>query len=213
VIGLDRADGRVSAARLASGARLPCGWLVNAAGTRARSLARMAGLDIPVEPRKRTVFLIDAPNVQARSAPLLVDHTGFYLRPEGKHWLCATVPEHDPPVDVDDFEPRHEEFEASIWPRLFARAPGFDAVKVLRFWAGHYAFNRLDANAIVGPHPDVANFIFCNGFSGHGLQQAPAMGRAVAEWIVTGGYRSLDLSPLGVERVIEGRPFLEKAVV
>ena len=193
--------------------RIATGALVNAAGTHGAQIAQMAGQDIPVEPRKRTVFLIDAPKARHPEAPLLVDHGGFYLRPEGRHWICATMPRDDRAVAHDDFEPNHAEFEDLLWPRLYARAPGFDAVKVLRFWAGHYAFNTLDANAIVGRDPEIANFYYMNGFSGHGLQQAPAMGRALAEQIVYGEYRSLDLSPLGVERVLDNRPFLERNVV
>jgi len=213
VTGIDAADGRVTGVLLASGRRVTAGHVVNAAGTHGAGIARMAGLDIPVEPRKRTVFLIDAPRAKHPDAPLLVDHTGFYLRPEGDHWICATVPEDDPAVDHDDFEPRHWEFEDEIWPRLYARAPEFDAVKVLRMWAGHYSFNRFDANAIVGPHPDRPNFHFANGFSGHGLQQAPAVGRGVAEAILFGEFRSLDLSELSIGRILANRPFREKAIV
>ena len=80
-------------------------------------------------------------------------------------------------------------------------------------WVGHYAYNTLDQNAIVGPHPTITNFVFVNGFSGHGLQQSPAMGRGVAELLIHGGYRTLDLAPLGVERVLSGEPFLESAVI
>lgn len=213
VTGLERQGDRIVAVRLASGARVACGHAVNACGTRAAALLRSISEDLPVEPRKRTVFLVDAPNVSAPSAPLLVDHTGFYLRPEGKHWITATVPETDGPADPDDFEPNHAEFDEIVWPRLYARAPGFDAVKVLRAWAGHYAYNTLDQNAIVGRWPGVTNLYLMNGFSGHGLQQAPAVGRGVAELIVSGGYQTLDLSPLGPARVLSKTPFLERAIV
>lgn len=213
VVGLDRAGGRVTGARLASGGRIEAGEVICAAGTRASEILRMLGEDWPVEPRKRTVFVIDAPNARHPDAPLLVDHTGFYLRPEHGQWITATVPDEDGPCDPEDFEPDHAQFEDIVWPRLYARAPGFDAVKVTRFWVGHYDYNRLDQNAILGRHPDVPNLVLMSGFSGHGLQQAPAAGRGIAELIVAGGYRSLDLSPLGVERVLAGRPFLEQAVV
>lgn len=212
-VGMTCDAGRVRRVHLASGAAIEAGAVINAAGTRAAGIARMAGMDIPVEPRKRTVFVIDAPKVRQPGAPLLVDHTGFYLRPEGAHWLCATVPQDDRAVAGDDFTPDHAQFEEQVWPRLYARAPGFDAVKVLRMWAGHYAFNRFDANAIVGRAPGLENFYLANGFSGHGLQQAPAVGRAIAELILDGRFTSLDLSPLGPERILENRRFPEREIV
>src|SRR5699024_4510448 len=100
-----------------------------------------------------------------------------------------------------------------IWPALYHRIPAFEAIKVRQFWTGHYDFNSFDHNAIVGFHPRMRNFVFANGFSGHGLQQSPAMGRGIAELIVHGGYRTLDLSPLGYERIERGEPFLEEAVI
>ena len=73
--------------------------------------------------------------------------------------------------------------------------------------------NTLDANAIVGPHPRIGNLLFANGFSGHGLQQAPAVGRGLAEWIALGRYESLDLSPLGYERIERGEPIPERNII
>lgn len=211
-VGLEMAGGRVTGVHLAKAGLVPCAAAVNAAGTRAAVVAGWAGLDLPVEPRKRTVFVIDAPNARHPDAPLLVD-TGFYLRPEHDHWITATVPQDDGPCDANDFEPDLHLFEEVIWEQLWHRAPGFDAVKVVRHWVGHYAYNTLDQNAILGPHPDVANLFFMNGFSGHGLQQAPAVGRGLAEHILHGGWQSLDLSDLSVKRVVKGQAFREKAVV
>ncbi|TKA95865.1 FAD-binding oxidoreductase [Cereibacter changlensis] len=213
VTGLETAAGRVSGVTLASGGRIGCGAAINAAGTRAAEVMAMAGLTLPVEPRKRTVFVIDAPNARHPDAPLLVDQ-GFYLRPEsGGRWITATVPAEDGPCDAEDFEPDLNLFEDVIWEQLYARAPGFDAVKVVRHWVGHYAYNTLDQNAILGPHPAMPNLYLMNGFSGHGLQQSPAVGRGIAEHVLTGSWRSLDLSDLGVDRVLEGRPFRERAIV
>ena len=212
VTGLDVVGGRVVAAELQKAGRLACGAVVNAAGTRAAQVMAMVGLDLPVEPRKRTVFVIDAPNARHADGPLLVD-AGFYLRPEQNHWITATVPQDDGPCAPDDFEPDLNLFEDVIWEQLYARAPGFDAVKVIRHWVGHYDYNTLDQNAILGPHPSVPNLFLMNGFSGHGLQQSPAVGRGVAEHILTGGWQSIDLSDLSVDRVVAGKPFLERAVV
>lgn len=213
VTGLEVRGARVVAARLASGDRVACGAFLAAAGTASADLCRMAGFDLPVEPRKRTVFVIDAPNARHADAPLIIDHSGIYLRPEHGQWITATVPDSDGPCDRDDWEPDHAQFDDLIWPRLYERCPGFDAVKVTRFWVGHYDYNRLDQNAVVGLWPGSENFYIAGGYSGHGLQQSPAIGRGLAELIVTGAYQSLDLSPLGAQRIIENRPFLERAVV
>lgn len=212
VIGVDVAGDRVAGVVLEKGGRVACAAAVNAAGTRAADVMRMVGLDLPVEPRKRTVFVIDAPNARHPDAPLLVD-AGFYLRPEQNHWITATVPQDDGPCAADDFEPDLHLFEDVIWEQLYARAPGFDAVKVIRHWVGHYDYNTLDQNAILGPHPAVPNLYLMNGFSGHGLQQSPAVGRGVAEHILTGGWQSIDLSDLSAGRVVRREPFLERAVV
>lgn len=213
VTGLERKGDRIVAALTEKGARLEGGAFLCAAGTGSTAICRMAGIELPVEPRKRTVFVIDAPNARHPDAPLIIDHGGIYLRPEHGQWIAATVPDEDGPCAEDDWEPDHAQFEELIWPKLYARSEGFDAVKVTRFWVGHYDYNTLDQNAVLGRWPGHANFHVAAGFSGHGLQQAPAVGRGLAEVILTGGFRTLDLSPLGAERVLAKRPFLEKAVV
>ncbi|MDZ4310897.1 MAG: FAD-binding oxidoreductase [Cypionkella sp.] len=220
VVAIGRTGDAVTSVTLKSGATIQAGTVVNASGPRAALTARMAGLDIPVEPRKRTLFVFDCAKTPEGSAtvnqgrlPLMIDPSGVFCRPEGRFFLTGAVPASDPAVDWDDFEPRYEEFEDIIWPALANRAQQFEAIKVVNQWAGHYDFNTLDHNLIVGRHPQVQNFVFANGFSGHGLQQGPAAGRAVSELIIYGGYRTLDLSEVGYERIVENRPFLEKAVI
>lgn len=213
VVGLDREGGRVVAVRLATGERIACGQLVNASGPRARMVARMAGLDIPVEPRKRHSFVFSCATPVPGRMPNVIDPCGTFVRPEGELFLAGNTPLVDVEAAVDDFETDHSEFEERIWPGLAHRIPQFEAIRVQNFWTGHYAFNTLDHNAIVGRHPEVSNFIFANGFSGHGLQQSPAVGRGVSELIVHGAYRSLDLSPLRYERIPANEPFLEMAVI
>jgi glycine/D-amino acid oxidase-like deaminating enzyme len=145
--------------------------------------------------------------------PHVIDITGSFCRPEGQFYLSGDSPVEDPEADHDDYETRHEDFEERVWPALVNRIPQFDAIKLQRFWSCHYDYNTLDHNAIVGPHSEVRNFIFVNGFSGHGLQQSPAVGRAVAELILHGGYKTLDLTDMGYERVPANRPFLEEAII
>ena len=156
---------------------------------------------------------MDAPAARHPDAPLVVDPSGIWMRPEHGQWLAATVPATDGPCADDDFTPQSELWEDHVWPALYQRCEGFEAAKVVREWAGHYAFNTLDQNAILGRNPQVPNLYHANGFSGHGLQQAPAVGRGVAEQIVHGHWVTLDLSELGMQRVLEGRPFAEAAIV
>lgn len=220
VVAIGRDGGRVTSVTLKSGATIGAGLIVNASGPRSARTARMAGLEVPVEPRKRTLFVIDcaaSPEGSARVAggrlPLMIDTTGIFCRPEGRYFLAGAPPVDDVAVPYDDFEPRYEEFEEIIWPALAERSPAFEAVKVINQWAGHYDFNAFDHNLIVGPAPDVPNFLFACGFSGHGLQQGPAAGRAISELVTYGGFRTLDLSEAGYDRIVAGRPFLEKAVI
>ncbi len=219
-VAIGRDGDQVTSVTLKSGAVVNAGTIVNASGPRAALTARMAGLDIPVEPRKRTLFVFDCArtpegtaNVNQGRLPLMIDPSGVFCRPEGRFFLTGCPPVEDPAADWDDFEPRYEEFEEIIWPALAERSHDFEAIKVVNQWAGHYDFNTLDHNLVVGRHPGVRNFVFANGFSGHGLQQGPATGRGVSELITYGEYRTLDLTEVGYERVVENRPFLEKAVI
>lgn len=213
VTGLDVEGGKVVAARLSTGERIACGTLVNAAGPRARLVARMAGLDIPVEPRKRYSFVFASATPIPGRMPNVIDNTGTFVRPEGELFLTGNTPLDDGTADYDDFTMCHEEFEERIWPALWHRIPAFDSLRVMQRWTGHFEYNSLDHNGIVGFHPQVRNFMFANGFSGHGLQQSPAAGRAVSELILHGAFRTLDLSPFGYARIAANEPFLEEAVI
>lgn len=213
VLNFEASNGRIIAAHLAEGGRIAVSAAVNAAGPRCAVLMQGLGSELPVEPRKRTVFVVDAPEARHPDAPLLVDHTGFYSRPEHDQWIAATVPASDGPCGPEDFDPDHWLFEDQVWPALYHRMPGFERARLVRWWVGHYAFNTLDQNAIIGRNPLIYNLYHANGFSGHGLQQAPAVGRGIAEQIVHGDWQTLDLSPLGMQRVLENQPFAEAAIV
>jgi FAD-dependent oxidoreductase domain-containing protein 1 len=214
VTGIERQGDRVTGVGLDNGERLDAGIVVNAAGPNAGKVSAMAGLVLPVEPRKRNVFIFEA-REKYDDMPLLVDPSGIYVRPEGSVYITggAEPEDGDGPADPGDFEPDWPLFEEVIWPVLATRIPAFEAIKPTRAWAGHYDYNTLDQNAVIGPHPQVQNFLFANGFSGHGLQQAPAVGKALAELIVHGGYRTVDCSAFGYERVAEGRAFRELNVI
>ena len=125
--------------------------------------------------------------------------------------IVSPPKEQDPPCE--DLEEEYGLFDEVIWPTLAHRVPAFEAIKLVRAWAGHYDYNTFDQNAVLGAHPDLGGFYFCNGFSGHGIQQSPAAGRAVAELILHGKYQSLDLSRFGFERLAENRPVQEANVV
>jgi glycine/D-amino acid oxidase-like deaminating enzyme len=213
-VGFEVVAGRVQSVRLADGTTIGCAHVINAAGTGAAALARSAGIELPVRARKRCVFHFRSPE-PAPGCPLVIDPGGLYFRPEGDGYLCGIAPPEaeDPDVAPDDFEVPLAWFEERLWPLLAARVPGFESARLLSAWAGHYDVNLLDHNAILGPHPALPNLLFANGFSGHGLQQAPAVGRALAEWVQYGAWRTLDLSALGWQRVLEGRALREANVV
>lgn len=214
VVGFDKgAGGRITTVRLASGSDIACGTVVNCAGPAAAHVAELAGVPLPVEPRKRCVFVFDAADPPTGPFPLIVDPSGVWVRTEPPHFMAGVPPPEDEPVGVDDFAVRPSLFDEHIWPVLAARIPQFDALRVTHSWAGHYAYNTFDQNAIVGFVGDVPNLVLANGFSGHGMQQAPAVGRGVSELIAYGRYRTLDLTELGYERIPAGRPFREAAII
>ena len=204
---------KVQSVTLSTGESISCGYIVNASGPSANRTARMAGLDIPVEPRKRYTYVFQAEMPLGQDLPLTIDPSGVHMRSDGQHYLAGCPPDIDPGVDFDDFVADHSLWEDKVWPAIANRIPQFEAIRLTNSWVGHYAYNTLDQNAIIGPHTQVSNFIFMNGFSGHGFQQAPAMGRGLSELITYGEFRSLDLSPFSFERIALGQPFPERAVI
>ena len=211
-VGFERGGRGVASVTLRDGGRLGCGAVVNAAGYHAHKIAAAAGIDLPVRPRKRIVYVFDCRSGPQR-APLTIDPTGVWCRPEGASFICGISPPEADDPDTTDLEIDYRWYEDVVWPTLAHRIPAFEAIKLVRAWAGHYDYNTLDQNAILGPHPEVGNFYFANGFSGHGLQQSPAVGRAIAELIAHGAYRSIDLGRFGFERVLRRAPLFELNVV
>lgn len=209
-----RVDGaKVAAVELASGTVVGCGALVNAAGYHAGRVAAMAGIDLPVEPRKRYVYAFDC---RERIAPMPQCFTpnGVYVRAEvGGGYICGvSSPLHrDPPCW--DHEVEYDLFDDVVWPDLAHRFPAFEAIKLRNAWACHYDYNPLDENGIVDSHPEVRNFYFANGFSGHGVQQSPAAGRAVAELICHDEFRAIDLARFNYARIVAGEALREEEIV
>ena len=207
-------DTRVESVTLASGDVIACGQVLNASGPRAARTCAMAGISIPVEPRKRFSWVFSAEKPLDRDLPLTIDPSGVHVREHrGGTYQCGGHTDLDPAADYDDFHMDHSIWQDHIWPTIATRIPQFEAIKVQSEWTGHYAYNTFDQNAILGPHPEVENFFFINGFSGHGLQQSPAMGRGIAEIMLHGRYKTLDMAEFHFERIAANKPIVEKAII
>jgi FAD-dependent oxidoreductase domain-containing protein 1 len=203
--------GKAAGVGLTNGETIDANVVVLAAGAWSAPLAATTGFDLPVRARRRSVFVF-ACREPLPGCPLVVDTSGAWFRPEGAgQFIGGISPEDDP--DGLPLEVNHAEWDEIVWPALATRVPAFEAVKVVGHWAGYYEFNTFDHNGIIGPHVDVTNLILATGFSGHGMQQAAGTGRAVAELIAHGRYHSIDVSPLGYERIARGQPLLELNVI
>jgi glycine/D-amino acid oxidase-like deaminating enzyme len=205
---------QVTGVRTTAGHVMPADVVVLTAGAWSGALASVIGIDLPVRARKRDVFAVES-SLHVSEAPLVIDPSGVWFRPEREPgvFFCGAPPRgedaDDLPLDAVD----HGLFDEVIWPVLAARVPAFDALKVRTSWAGYYEMNTVDHNGLVGAVAPYANLFTACGFSGHGLQQAPAVGCGLAELIATGRYASLDLSPFRVSRLAEGEPLLERNVI
>jgi glycine/D-amino acid oxidase-like deaminating enzyme len=214
-VDLVREGKRITGVVLASGETVGAGCVVNCGGARdAAKIAEMAGVSLPVEPRKRTAFVIRT-KVDVSSWPLTIHPNGVWGRPEGAGgfgYLTGCRPEMADDGPSWEFEPHHDFFEETVWPTLYHRFPEFEELRLESSYACHYDYNTFDQNAILGLYPGVENFFISTGYSGHGVMQGPACGRAMTELIVHGEYRTLDLSRFGVERILEKRPIFEFGV-
>ena len=211
---LNPAGTHVDSVRLKSGGVVGCGKVLNASGPRAVETAKMAGISVPIEPRKRFTWVFSAETPLDQDLPLTIDPSGVHFRENGGGtYLAGGHLQVDPAAAYDDFTMDHGFWQDHVWPIIATRVPQFEAIKVQSEWAGHYAFNTLDQNAVMGPHPHVTNFFFLNGFSGHGLQQSPAMGRGTAEMLVHGAYQTLDMRPFHYNRIVDDQPIPETAII
>lgn len=203
---------RVVRAQTADGSALEADAFVLAAGAWSAPLARTLGFDLPVRARKRDVFVFHSP-AQLPGCPLVIDPSGLWFRPEGRGFICGAPPRgedlDDAPLEAID----HGLFDEWIWPHLAARVRAFEALRRTHAWAGYYEYNTFDQNGLVGRVPGTDNAFVACGFSGHGIQQAPAVGRGLAELVATGEYRTLDLAPLAPSRIARGEPLVEANVI
>ena len=213
------------------------GLFVNSAGAWAGHLVQLlasgsqrpaAIAALPVRPRKRCIFTVHCPSrqhlVPPPSTPLVIDPSGVYFRPEGTggRFIMGVSPDEasDPDCDPEDDSVLksvdHRLFDDVIWPALYERVPAFEELKVVSSWAGFYDYNTLDQNAIIGYHSELRNLVLCNGFSGHGLMQSPAAGRAASELIASGSqarFETIDLSRFSFERILQKAPIFETGIV
>jgi glycine/D-amino acid oxidase-like deaminating enzyme len=202
-------DGAMTGARLRSGKDLTSPLVVNSAGAWSADLARPLGVDLPVIPVMRTVYVVST-TVPTVGMPSLFLPSGVYAIPESDHtWLIAwSLPED--PIGFDFTPAGQQRFTDLIWPELHGHLPVFESLKVDTAWAGLYDVNTLDGNAILGEWPAIRGLFMATGFSGHGFQQSPAVGRYLAELILDQS-PTLDLSRLGARRVLDNEPLYEHA--
>jgi len=211
VVEITTSQKTVGGVRLASGDTLAAKIVVNCAGAWAAKVARTANVHLPVVPIKRQIFALDTAVKPAGPLPLTILPSGLYFRTETGNLILLGKSMDDDPIGFD-FSWDQKRFTEILWPELATFVPAFDTLKVVRGWAGLYAVNTLDDNAILGEWPGIKGLFLANGFSGHGLQQAPAVGRYISE-LVTGRTPELDLSIFGPERILENKPLSEGGIV
>jgi FAD-dependent oxidoreductase domain-containing protein 1 len=211
VVDLYTSGKRVSELELASGARMRADSVINAAGCWAASIAKLAGMDLPVNPMRRFEHYVELGD-KLPPMPLIKDPDRLVIRPEGKGYSVGLVDSHEPRGFNFDVDPNY--FENVVWPACAGRIPAFEKLKLKREWAGLYDECELDGNMILGNWPGkLDNFYVACGFSGHGLMHAPAVGRALAELITKGRYETLDLARMGYQRVLDKVPYAETGII
>ncbi len=212
VTGILREGRRLEGVKTKDGTTYTCRSIVNAAGPYAGEVGRMAGIEIPVVPVRRMVYLIKPPRLFEYDLPLVIDPSGVYFLHEAGRQILTGKSRKEEPAGFN-FQWDRTYFHEEIWPPLAHRIPLFDELKLMSGWAGLYEINQWDFNGIIGEHPEVRGFYMAVGFSGHGFQQAPGVGKALSEWIRLGRYETIDVRPLGYERIQEGRKVLEEEVI
>jgi len=204
-------DGQAMGIRLGSGDELDSGIVINCAGAWASEIAHTAGIELPVVPVRRQVFVLDTEVKPEGPLPLTILPSGLYFRTETGGLILVGKSMSDDPVGFN-FDWDDSRFTEELWPDLATFVPAFESLKLLRGWAGLYAVNTLDSNAILGEWPETKGLFLANGFSGHGLQQAPAVGRYLSELII-GLPLTLDMTVFRPERILKNKPLSEGGLV
>ncbi len=207
VVDIEVSGGLARQVVLGSGDRVAGDIIVNVAGAWGPEICAMVGMSVPVEPLSRNTFYFEIRG-QVETMPLTKDPSGVSFRQEGAGF---TVGQTDINVPFGfNWDVHDDLFETVFWPALAHRVPAFEALQVKRGWAGHYAYNRMDGNTIIGKWiGGLDNFYVATGFTGAGLQKGPAIGRAMTELLLDGGYQTIDLSRMSYQRVIDDEPLLE----
>lgn len=210
--GFEQAGDRVVAAVDREGRSHEGQAFVIAAGAWSAGPAGALGLALPVSAKKRDVFVLDSP-ARLPGCPLLIDPSGVWLRPEGAGFIAGAPPRDGDPDDMPLDAIDHGLFDALIWPTLAARIPAFEALRVRSAWAGYYEMNGFDHNGVAGALPGWRNAFIACGFSGHGMQHAPAVGLAMAGLIANGRHEGVDLAALSPARLARGERLVEHNVI
>jgi len=207
VVDIDVSGGLARAVILQSGVRVPGDIVINVAGAWAPEICAMVGMSVPVKPLSRNTFYFEIRG-EIETMPLTKDPAGVAFRQEGGGFTGGLT-DMNVPFGFD-WEVYHDKFETDFWPVLAHRIPAFEALQVKRGWAGHYAYNHMDGNTIIGKWiGGLDNFYIATGFTGAGLQKGPAIGRAMTELLLDGGYQTIDLSRMSYQRVIDEAPLME----
>lgn len=196
--------GRVTGVRT-TGGEISSPVVVNAGGPYASLVAEMAGLRIPVKPLRRQVFVTAPFHLIDQAIPLTIDfHRGWYFRPEVDGFLLSGPLDREPSFNTNtDYEAMVEASENAIY-----RVPALEKAQIARGWAGLYEISP-DNHAILGKVPGLEGFILANGFSGHGFQHSPAVGKVISELILEGKAKTIDISSLSIDRFERGELILE----
>lgn len=211
VVGLTREGDHVTSALLKSGQRVSAGQFVNAAGAWAKDVCAMLGVKVPIEPLRRFEHYFESQD-PIEPLPYLKDTQRLAFRPEGGGY-SGGVPTLDEPRGYN-FAVDRAYFDNAVWPALAHRFPQFERTKCHSTLPGLYDQNDFDGNVIIGPGADgLANFHMLSGFSGHGLMHAPGCGRAMAELLLFGEYRTIDLTRFGWQRLLDGTPLPEQGII